>query len=196
MAKTTTKTTKTPKKQTGVIYQLKITLEDSNPSIWRRIEVPGKISLGNLADILLDTMGWEHSHLHQFIVDGKFYSSPSPYEMENTLNEDNYTLQNILPNVKSKCRFEYDFGDSWLHTIVVEKIVEPEAGAKYPRCTDGKMACPPEDCGGIWGYMNLIDILKNPKHPEHETYLEWLCLESSEDFDPTAFSVDEVNKRL
>jgi hypothetical protein len=141
-------------------------------------------------------MGWEGGHLFQYRVGKTFYGEPVGDDFVDMRDESKYRLADILPKEKSKAIFEYDFGDSWEHELVVEKILEPEAGVKYPRCTAGKMACPPEDSGGVWGYAELVKALKDPEHPEHETYVEWLDLESGEDFDPTDFSIEDVNKRL
>lgn len=184
------------KKQPSSVYQLKITLKDSKPAIWRRIEIGSDTKLDKAALIVLEAMGWYNSHLHQFIVGQTYYSLPDPDGIVDILDERKYTLAKILPIEKSKCIFEYDFGDGWVHELVVEKILEPEPKVKYPRCTAGKMACPPEDCGGVWGYMNLIEILKDPEHDEHDSFVEWLGLESGEDFDPKEFSLEEVNARL
>jgi hypothetical protein len=87
---------------------------------------------------------------------------------------------------------EYDFGDSWLHEILVEKILPREPDARYPRCLTGKRACPPEDCGGIWGYADFLDAIRDPNHPEHEAMLEWI----GDDFDPEAFDLQTVNQEL
>jgi hypothetical protein len=94
--------------------------------------------------------------------------------------------------VKRKFVYEYDFGDSWEHAIVVEKIVPPEAGVKYPRCLKGKRACPPEDVGGIWGYANFLEAIHDPNHEEHDSYLAWI----SGAFDPEALDLDEINQAL
>lgn len=178
------------------ICQLKVTLLGSKPPIWRRIEVEMATPLPILSHILLRTMGWDGGHLFQYRVGKTFYGEPVSDSFADMRDESKYTLNDILPKEKSKAIFEYDFGDSWEHELVVEKILEPEAGVKYPRCTAGEMACPPEDSGGVWGYAELVKALKDPEHPEHETYVEWLDLESGEDFDPADFSIAEVNKRL
>ncbi len=180
----------------AAICQLKVTLLGSKPPIWRRIEVEMATPLPILSRILLRTMGWKGGHLFQYRVGKTFYGEPVGDDFVDMRDESKYRLADILPKEKSKAIFEYDFGDSWEHELVVEKMLEPEAGVKYPRCTAGKMACPPEDSGGVWGYAELVKALKDPEHPEHETYVEWLDLESGEDFDPTDFSIEEVNKRL
>lgn len=96
------------------------------------------------------------------------------------------------PKVKSKLIYEYDFGDGWEHTIEVQKIYEPEPGVKYPVCLAGKKACPPEDCGGIWGYYDLLNAIADPKHEMHAEMVEWL----GDSFNPDAFDLDEVNTVL
>ncbi|MGH9890728.1 MAG: plasmid pRiA4b ORF-3 family protein, partial [bacterium] len=98
----------------------------------------------------------------------------------------------VTPAVKNKIVYEYDFGDSWAHDLVVEKILEPEPGAHYPVGLAGKRACPPEDCGGVWGYQTLLEAIRDPKHPEHEEMLEWV----GGNFDPEAFDLEVVNQDL
>ena len=88
--------------------------------------------------------------------------------------------------------YEYDFGDSWQHEIVLEKTLEPEPGITYPRCIEGERACPPEDVGGIWGYAEFLDAISDPNHEDHDERVEWVGGE----FDPEKFSVDKVNKEL
>lgn len=107
-------------------------------------------------------------------------------------DEDAVTLSELCPKVKSKLIYEYDFGDGWQHIIEVQKIVEPEPDVEYPICLAGKKACPPEDCGGVWGYYDLLDAIADPKHENHDDMLEWL----GDDFDPEAFDLDEVNTML
>jgi hypothetical protein len=178
----------------GSIYRLKVTLKGIKPPIWRRIEVPDG-TLGELHDILQTVMGWDDGHLHQFIVKGNRYGVPSEdgFFMDDTLEEEQILLSQVAGS-GGKVRFvyEYDFGDSWHHEIVVEKVLEPEPGVTYPRCTAGARACPPEDCGGIWGYTELLDVLADPDCSEHSEKLEWL----GGGFDPDEFSVEEVNEAL
>ena len=107
-------------------------------------------------------------------------------------DEDAVKLAEVCPRPKSKLIYEYDFGDGWQHTITVQKITEPEAGIKYPICLAGKGACPPEDCGGVWGYYEMLGVVKDPKHQMHKQYSEWL----GEGYDPEAFDIDEVNAAL
>ncbi len=178
--------------EAGPIYQLKVTLRDSHPPIWRRIQVSGDTTLAKLHHILQEVMGWTDSHLHQFIVNGVYIGVPSPEDWTEVENEKQFKLSQIVPSEKFKFVYEYDFGDSWEHTIVVEKILPPEPGVHYPVCLKGKGACPPEDCGGIYGYYGLLEALQSPDHPEHEEMLEWMGGE----FDPEAFDLDGINQAL
>jgi len=178
------------KNQPVSVYQLKVTLKNSKPPIWRRIQVNSDINLYRLHQNLQVMMGWTDSHLHQFIVHGEYYGTPDP-DFEVT-NEKSIKLDRVVSEAGDKFFYEYDFGDSWEHSILVEKILQPETGVNYPICLDGKRACPPEDCGGIWAYGDLLEAIQDPAHPEHEEMLEWL----GGRFDPEEFDVDMVNQRL
>jgi hypothetical protein len=180
------------------IYQLKITLVGSKPPIWRRFLVKSDTLLSDLHLIIQTTMGWTNSHLHQFII-GNDSFQPDYEGMDDDGYSQPYTdkrLNDFLKKENSKIVYEYDFGDSWNHEIVLEKVLEEEKGTFYPTCVTGKNACPVEDCGGIWGYEDLIKVLKNKKHPEHEEMKEWVGLEEDEDFDPTEFDKEYINESL
>jgi len=177
------------------IYQLKITLKDLAPPLWRRVQVSNRMTLGDLHSVIQLAMGWSNSHMHQFKVGKTYYGSSYPDDFDGTTetkNEEQITVGEVLAKPKAKLTYEYDFGDSWEHEVVLEKTLPPEQGVKYPTCLDGKRACPPEDCGGVWGYANMLEVMDNPEHPEHDEMLEWL----GEEFDPEAFSVEAVNKVL
>ena len=177
------------------IYQLKVTLKGSKPPIWRRIQTRGDITLAHLHYVIQDAMGWENDHLHQFEVGGVAYAEHSPDFPElsfATKDEWRTRLSRVAPAVGRKFTYEYDFGDGWDHSILVEKILEPEPGVHYPRCLVGRRACPPEDCGGIWGYYQMLETLGNPEAQDYEVVREWMA----PNFDPDAFSVDAVNARL
>ena len=177
------------------IFQFKVTLDDSKPPIWRRILVRSDITLGELHNVIQAVMmGWADYHLHQFIVGETYYGEPHPdYEgFVEMRDESRVHLNQIVTGEKFKFRYEYDFGDSWLHNLLVEKILPPEPGQPYPVCIKGKRACPPEDVGGIWGYYMFLEAIQDPDHPEHEDYLEWVGGE----FDPEAFDLDEANEAL
>lgn len=182
------------------VYQLKVTLKDVKPPIWRRIQVAADTPLDELHAILQAVMGWTDSHLHQFITgrrpDLTFYTSADVIEedmgsMEQE-NECEYTLEHIAPEEKNKFVYEYDFGDCWEHEILVEKILPSDAKTHYPYCLTGKRACPPEDVGGVGGYMDFLEALKDPDDPDHEDMLEWV----GDDFDSESFDAAEVNHIL
>lgn len=187
-------------KITVPIYQIKVTLKNSKPSVWRRIQVRSDATLGELHAIIQTAMGWSNSHLHHFIVGKRpnlrFIGAPDPYEGDLDLmdgdNEDEVMVRQVLAGAKTKMTYEYDFGDSWEHEVVLEKVLEAEAGASYPRCVAGENACPPEDVGGVWGYVDFLQAINNPDHKQHNFYLEWVGGE----FDPEEFDLDAVNKLL
>jgi hypothetical protein len=139
-------------------------------------------------------MGWEDYHLHSFSIAGVEYG-PSPAEWgwgAEIRSEKSVKLDGIIGKEKFKFHYTYDFGDSWEHEILVEKELPPSPDTRYPLCVTGKRACPPEDCGGPWGYAELLEILADPSNPEYEERMEW----AGEDFDPNAFDLAEVNFQL
>lgn len=178
------------------IYQLKVTLLDTRPPIWRRLLVPAGLTLEVLHDVLQVAMGWDDSHLHEFRSGQKRFGKPDPNDrlmgLDPIGNERTTHLFMVLGKVGAKAVYTYDLGDSWEHAIVVEKVLPPELGVAYPICAGGKLHGPPEDCGGIPGYYNLLEALRDPTHQEHEDMLDWVGGE----FNPDAFSVDNVNRRL
>ena len=174
------------------IYQIKIVLYDSKPPIWRRLLVPDSISLYKLHQIIQIAMGWSDSHLHQFIIHGEYYSIPHPEDNRPIIDERSYRLGQIAPSEGDKFIYEYDFGDSWDHEVLVEKILPPEPGVKYPVCIKGKRACPPDDVGGIGGYEYFLTVMSDPNHDEHARLLTWWGGE----FDPEEFDIEEINRVL
>ncbi len=175
----------------GAVYQVKVTLKGSRPPIWRRLLISGDTDLGKLHRILQVAMDWGDEHLHVFRTSRGEYSDPRA-RVEGTRDEKRVTLADVAPAEKSKLVYEYDFGDSWEHEIVVEKVLPAQAGTQYPVCVAGKRSAPLEDSGGVWGYANLVEALSDPNHEDHEDMLEW----AGEGFDPEAFDLDEVNDRL
>ena len=177
-------------------YQLKIALPYIEPEIWRRLEVSGEVTFAALHNTIQVAMGWENCHLWTFHVGDTEISPESEHfsfpGVPRARAADKFTLNEILAKRRIKFRYEYDMGDSWLHEIKVEKVGFVEPGVQYPRCTGGARACPPEDCGGFPDYMNILESFADPKHPEREELLEWI----GEDFNPEAFDIDAVNRRL
>jgi hypothetical protein len=175
------------------IYQLKVTLKDTRPPIWRRVLVTGDTKLGKLHRMLQVVMGWEDSHLHQFKVGGTNYGVPDREFPELAIRrESSVKLSQIAPGEKARFSYEYDFGDSWEHEIAVERILPPVPDVLLPACIAGSRACPPEDCGGVWGYDSFVEAIQDPDHLEHEEMLQW----AGGEFDPEAFDLDEINRRL
>ena len=180
------------KADTYPVYQLKVTLCDSRPSIWRRFKVPGNITLLHLHGVLQVVMGWTNSHLHQFRNEGDVYCLPSDDPDPDDYDERRYTLDDIGPCEKDCFIYEYDFGDGWEHEVLVESHLPFDSKSRQAVCMDGKNACPPEDCGGISGYCDLLKIIANPKHEDYERMLEW----AGGSFDPKHFDIQKANTRL
>lgn len=174
------------------IYQIKVTIEGSEPPIWRRIQVPSSISLNKLHKILQKVMGWETCHLHEFIVGREHFGEPHPeYGFE--MKDDKKTrLSEVASRTGDRFTYVYDFGDGWRQELKVERIDLPEPGTVYPILLGGECACPPEDCGGIGGYAGFLEAIRNPDHEEHERMLEWI----GGSFDPEVLDLDEINRRL
>lgn len=176
-----------------MIYQIKIALDYIRPPIWRRVQVSDDMTLAGLHDVVQVVMGWYNCHLHEFKVAGERYGSPMDDDWYDapTDDESQVTLAELSLREKAKFRYVYDFGDDWRHTLTVEKIVPAKPGVVYPICLKGKRACPPEDCGGAWGYERVLKAQAQPNDPDNAQRLEWLG-----DFDPEAFDLDAVNARL
>ncbi|MEW6087477.1 MAG: plasmid pRiA4b ORF-3 family protein [bacterium] len=176
------------------IYQLKITLNDSHPSIWRRFLVKSNVLLPDLHKIIQTIMGWTNSHLHEFEIEGNIYGLPDDeFDDENRIIDySSIKLDSLINKENEKFTYTYDFGDNWEHTILLEKFLPIEKKVYYPKCIDGKRNCPPEDCGGMGGYENLLEIIKNPEHEEYEGMMEWL----EEEFDPEYFNLSGINELL
>lgn len=179
------------------IYQIQIALKNFKPKIWRRILLPSDLSLSDLHKIIQTTMGWTNTHLHQFYKDGMRYMEKMGNDyMWDDRNQFDYIalqLSDLLRYEKEKISYEYDFGDGWNHKIVLEKILPFDDKVEYPVCIKGKMNCPLEDCGGVWGYADLLEVLKNPQHEEYDELVDWI---GDEHFDPEYFDKDEVNELL
>jgi hypothetical protein len=181
-----------PAPQPASIHQLKITLRGLKPPIWRRVAVPSDMALGDLRHVILIAMGWgDDEHLHDFRVDTMHYGDPDLLDM---IDHDEWEthLADVAAMARKKFRYLYDFGDSWEHEILVERVGPPEPGTRYPRVVAGKRACPPEDCGGVWAYARLLEIMADPSDPAYEARMEWL----GGPIDPEAFDLEAADERL
>jgi len=173
----------------AAIFRLKVTLRGSKPPIWRRFLVPGDISLKRLHDSLQAVMGWPDSHLHQFEARGVCYGTSDREFGVKRVSENKTTIGQVLRNTKDRLTYGYDFGDGWFHDVVLEEVLEFGQGGPYPIVEAGKRACPPEDVGGVYGYLNFLEALADPNHPEHRDMIDW----AGAAFDPEAFDVGEAN---
>ncbi len=178
------------------VYQFKILLTGSKPPIWRRILVPEKYSFWDLHVAIQDAMGWMDCHLHEFQTIRKNHGDERTIGIPNPDNDDddiepgwNEMISDVFLEEK-RMRYVYDFGDYWVHSITLEKILPREMDVEYPICIAGKMACPPEDSGALWGYYDMLEILKRPKHPDYKDTVEWI---GDEHFDPEQFDPEEVS---
>ncbi|MBI2966219.1 MAG: plasmid pRiA4b ORF-3 family protein [Bacteroidetes bacterium] len=174
------------------IFQFKITLSHTNPEIWRRFLVGDNITFYDLHLIIQDVMGWENAHLYQFCYDRHYIGSPEDLERDDVKDARKIRLNEFFTGPNLKIIYEYDFGDSWYHELVLEKIPEEEKGKRYPVCIAGEKKCPPEDCGSIPGFYDMLNILKKKKGREYKEMMEWLGGE----FDPDEFDLNSVNERL
>lgn len=174
------------------MYQIKVTLNGIRPPVWRRLLVPGSFSLKDLHGVLQVAIGWTDSHLHQFVARGTFYGPPDPEFGMERRNEARVRLDEVLRTKNDGMTYEYDFGDGWEHKIILEKVLANAEQDGAPSCVAGARACPPEDCGGVWGYANLLNIISDRSHPEHEEMLEWL----GDRFEPERFDISETNRAL
>ena len=177
---------------TTPIYQLKISLLGISPMIWRRLLVPGSTRIAELHHIIQIAMGWSDYHLHRFRIYAKEYGISYIGGISFSDNPHEVRLADFGFQAGDRFEYEYDFGDSWLHELRVEKIISPEPKKTYPLCLDGKRACPPEDCGGAWQYLAILHVLKKPFHPDREELLS----ELGKSFNPEAFNRQAVNGQL
>jgi hypothetical protein len=180
----------------GAVYQFKITLLDTHPPIWRRIQITDCF-LEDLHWLIQAAMGWQNSHMHLFDIDGLLYGSRARHGPDGEyeiIGGSRVLLCTLLPKSKARFafRYTYDLGDNWEHDVSLEGLVPLTAKAKLPVCLDGKRACPPEDCGGTPGYEHILQVLANPEDEEYDETLEWI----GEDFDPEEFDVKKATLRM
>ncbi|MCQ2345084.1 MAG: plasmid pRiA4b ORF-3 family protein [Paludibacteraceae bacterium] len=186
-------------------YTLRVTLKGIKPAIYRKFCVPSNICLRHLSELIMDLMGWGGGHLNQFRK-GDDYYAPSYQRTDDTLffdsshefNQEDYRISDILSDKGKSIEWEYDFGDSWCHEVRLSSIGDYASDEKLVSFVKGERACPPEDCGGIWGYEDLLEIYykcqkyalgagKRPTKDELDN-LEWYGMDGG--FSPETFDSD------
>lgn len=180
-----------PKAASHTVVQLRVTLLDVEPPVWRRLIVPGLMRLDWLAFTIIEAMGWKNSHLHLFRIGDTVYGMDDEDAPEDEIDEATVNVATALDGVE-RFFFDYDFGDGWEHEVVVESYRADTISVKTPVCVDGARACPPEDCGGPGGYADLLGVLADPTHERHEEMTQWL----GRPFDPEAFDLAIANASI
>jgi len=178
------------------VIQFRISLNEIEPEIWRRIRVPATYTFWDLHVAIQDAMGWLDYHLHAFRVKAPLTGAtdtigipdPDGFEDDDTLRGWDIDLTDYLSPSNPRAEYEYDFGDSWEHTVLLEDVLPREKSAKYPVCIEGARACPPEDCGGPPGYWKFLRAIRDVTHKEHESMRIW----AGKQFDPTLFEKDAI----
>jgi hypothetical protein len=178
------------------VYQFKVSLKGIKPPIWRRIQVPETYSFWDLHVAIQDAMGWMDCHLHHFEIENPQTGfveeigipGEEGWEELDTLPGWDRKISKYFSNTIKKAHYLYDYGDCWEHDIKLEKILPKDPKSKYPLCTGGKRACPPEDCGGVWGYSEFLEIIMDPNHERYEEMTDWL----GGNFDPEHFDMNKV----
>lgn len=177
------------------IYQLHVELKEMQPRIWRQLWVADTLTLAKLDRVIQAAMGWTNSHLHEFEIDGTRYGMADnewPQDQP-VLDDKRHRLSEVLDADVGVFLYTYDFGDNWQHTVTVEKRLDPEERINtWPICLAGENACPPEDVGGIGGYMEFLEAIRNPLHEEHVAMWQW-C---GGPFDPNGFDVNAANAAI
>lgn len=175
---------------TDSVFQIKVSLAHIRPPVWRRLLVPADIPLGRLHPVIQTAMGWEDYHMHIFTTPAGDFGQPDAelgYKDERKI-----PLYAVAPAIGDKIDYTYDFGDDWVHHIQIEKILPRVPDTTYPRCVTGRRSCPPEDCGGPWGYGEFLAAITDPEHDQHQELTEW----GGGSFDPDHFNLDEINQLL
>jgi hypothetical protein len=172
------------------VVTVKVTLRGMKPPVWRRLQAPGAMRLGELHLAIQAAMGWDNCHLHLFDIGGRHYGDP--HDVDDVADENRLTLGGLAKSGATRFSYTYDFGDDWEHLVVIEKTEPAVDGPLRPRCVAGKGDCPPEDCGGIWGYRHRLAVLADPAHPEYAEQKEWI----GESFAPAKFDLAVADARL
>ena len=173
------------------VYEFTISLEDTSPLVWRRCLAHEIINLDELHMLIQMTMGWEAKHLYEFEIGDQIYTSPENADESHSENAEDFLLQDVLEDHR-EFTYAYDFGDGWQHKVKITNIFEHDTRLKYPLCTGGENACPPEDCGGPGGFEDLKKILSGKDCDEKSELMNWV----GGFFNPTTFDPNFVNRFL
>lgn len=175
------------------VYQIKVTLLDLKPKVWRRIWVAPDMKLSDFHHVLQIAMGWQDHHAYLF-SDGqnRYGNCDASWEFGSTLDESDVSVADLFQGRVKTCIYEYDFGDNWEHELYLEKRIKRVVNSTVPRCLKGKGACPPENCGGVWGYERLLEISSDTKHEE----FTWATKVLGRGFDARYFDANQVNSDL
>lgn len=178
------------------IIQLTVSLQGSDPLIWRTILVQKGTSFFELHHIIQIAMGWKNYHLFEFNLDGyrvgMIEESEEGYGSNQLLDAGKTLLTDIISLEKDNFHYNYDFGDYWVHEVTVDQLLPKEPNMVYPFCVNGQFNCPPEDCGGIGGFYNMLNVLQDKKHPDYKDMRTWI----GKKYDPDVFDAVKVNKQL
>ncbi len=175
------------------LLQLRIELKHTDPLIWRTVLVPDTLTLVQLHTVIQETMGWLGGHLHEFEIGGMRYGTVDPQWDHDPplIDERRKRLVNVLGPAK-RFLYLYDFGDHWLHQIILEHRLPLRTAQRYAMCLAGENACPPEDVGGVPGFYEFLEAIADPAHEEHDSMLEW-CGGS---YHPQNLDIDLINTNL
>jgi hypothetical protein len=178
-----------------VIVQIKAKLLGvSKPPVWRRLQLRADTRLDHLHEMIVAAFGWQDHHMHVFTIGPEEFGVPEP-EL-GFADERHVSIGELIGGIGDKLRYTYDFGDDWEHEITVEDLLDADPDTHYPVLVAAKGACPPEDCGGRWGYADLKEILADPSHERDQEMIDWLGLENSSAFDPSAVATDHIEQEL
>jgi hypothetical protein len=174
------------------LLQIKVSLSDVDPPIWRRLLVASSTDLAELHQIIQLAMGWTNSHPHQFTAGHQQFGIPDIEFGDSTIPERGKRIGSLLKREAQWIIYEYDFSDSWEHRITLEKILPYRPEEAGPQCSDGRRGCPPEDVGGAWGYQEFLEAYCDRGHPDHQEKVDWI----GRSYDPERFDIDDVNRKL
>ena len=182
------------------IARLRIELQDIEPKIWRRVDVPLSMTLAVLHEAIQMAMHWRFSHLWRFEIGDRIYGDPSDYwyDLPRTYKAKALQLGTVIARGTDQFVYLYDFGDNWRHDVIVEEVCDGDPATEYPAFVDGARRCPPEDVGGTGGFMEFLEAIQDPMHEEHHEMLVW----NGGPFDPSTFeeigtyySLNQIAKR-